>query len=88
MITKVSAPAGRTEPIKLVGLSTDEKPAVWNGSAIPNGSEMIELDTGKKYEFSSANSDWNKQHDGEVTNDIATDEEVKEALDELFLGHK
>jgi hypothetical protein len=45
---------GRDETfVKYRGLSTDDKP-----TDCPNGSEFLEIDTGKTYFFDEASGDW------------------------------
>lgn len=44
--------------VELRGLSTDEKPTVFNGKNIENGSQFIEIDTGKIYVYDLENEQW------------------------------
>lgn len=44
--------------VELRGLSTDTKPTTFNGKDIDNGSEFIEIDTGKIYLFDKENEQW------------------------------
>lgn len=44
--------------VELRGLSTDNKPTAINGRSIDNGSQFIEIDTGKVYLFDAENQQW------------------------------
>ena len=44
--------------VELRGLSTDTKPTEFNGKDIDNGSEFIEIDTGKIYLYDRDNQLW------------------------------
>jgi CRISPR/Cas system CSM-associated protein Csm4 (group 5 of RAMP superfamily) len=49
--------------VELRGLSTDEKPTVYDeeiDSYIDNGSTFIEIDTGKIYFYDLENEQWNE----------------------------
>jgi CRISPR/Cas system CSM-associated protein Csm4 (group 5 of RAMP superfamily) len=49
--------------VELRGLSTDEKPTVYDeeiDSHIDNGSTFIEIDTGKIYFYDLENEQWNE----------------------------
>ena len=49
----------------LCGLSTDTKPTgSFDGVGIANGSEFIEMDTGKKYMYDAESSVWNEVSSG------------------------
>jgi len=41
-------------------LSTDEKPIIFNGIEIDNGSQLLEMDTGDIYLFDKQNQMWRK----------------------------
>ena len=60
MITvyKVEKTYGPEELVELRGLSTDEKPTTLNGKEIENGSQFIEIDTGKIYVYDLENEQW------------------------------
>lgn len=78
---------------ELIGLSTDEKPTT---DKIPNGSTFKEMDTGKTYMYDIESKSWHKQptasgssgstapDDDETSGDVASDEEVKDAIDGIF----
>ena len=42
----------------LTGLSTDEKPLMWNGAHIPQFSIYYEIDTGHFFVFDTENQAW------------------------------
>lgn len=44
--------------VELRGLSTDTKPTEINGKTIDNGSQLIEIDTGKVYLYDLENEQW------------------------------
>lgn len=78
---------------ELRGLSTDEKPTTDN---IPNGSSFREMDTGAVFLYDGESKEWLKQPissgsgdngGGETepgSGEIATDEEINDALDDIF----
>lgn len=41
-------------------LSTDTKPTVVDGKTIENGSQLIEIDTGKVFLFDATSETWNE----------------------------
>ena len=47
--------------VELRGLSTDEKPKILENSIIENGSEFVEIDTGKKYLFDETIEKWESE---------------------------
>ena len=54
-------PAENQEPkclFELFGLSTDEKPVVFQGALVANGSKFFEMDTSKRYVFDEENQEW------------------------------
>ena len=44
--------------VDLRGKSTDEKPTEVNGKKVDNGSQFIEMDTGKLYFYDLENEQW------------------------------
>ena len=44
--------------VELRGLSTDEKPSTLGDKQIDNGSEYIEMDTGKIFFYDLENEEW------------------------------
>lgn len=60
MITvfKVEKSYNQKELVELRGLSTDTKPTELNSKAIENGSQFIEIDTGKIYVYDLENEQW------------------------------
>lgn len=64
MITIYRAETPRTDEdkeykiVELRGLSTDEKPTEIGGKYIENGSQYIEMDTGKIYVYDLDNEQW------------------------------
>ena len=44
--------------VELRGLSTDDKPTTINGYVIGNGSQFIEIDTGKIYLYNEESEEW------------------------------
>lgn len=44
--------------VELRGLSTDSKPIVLENGNIENGSQFIEIDTGKLYLFDAESKEW------------------------------
>lgn len=76
---------------ELIGLSTDEKPI----DGIPNGSTFQEMNTGKMFMFDAESKTWHEQPatsggsgtttpDDETSGDVASDDEVKDAIDDIF----
>ena len=49
---------------ELRGLSTDDKPEVFEGNVIDNGSTYTEIDTGDVYMYDLVNTTWNKVASG------------------------
>lgn len=49
-----------TVTMELRGLSTDDKPVVFAGYKLRNGSIFIEIDTGKVYLFDEEGQQWNE----------------------------
>ena len=64
MITRYRTETPRTDEsgeyivVELRGLSTDTKPTTFNGKNIENGSQFIEIDTGKIYVYDLENEQW------------------------------
>lgn len=55
-----STTSGNEKEIEVRELSTDTKPLELNGKSIPNGSVLIEIDTGSVFVFDEDNQEWNE----------------------------
>lgn len=77
--------------LRLVGKSSDEKPIkFFQNQVITNGSILFEIDTGYVYIYDAEVDLWVKKKNGNnseeiIEFEIATNEEVKDVIDEIFI---